>query len=433
MISNRVAGGVQSRETRRQNATLAPAEGCDVLTRPTQHPTDQVQMNTIKVLGTACLNWNLASVSDTLMSNKNIVMYLAFMASGFQAGTIAAQIEQIRAKITEEIRTSSTSSEKIFRGHLDIFRRRVKLLFLAGTLATVKNCAETIDRLRKATDDAEEQTKLLALKDELYTSRACRDDVDKYATLASELLGEYLECADDDEREKLEMKLYETITTYFGDGDEVFRSVDEMRVSCKWDCSLLKEQVQAIPRMVRDKLRSLENSLKKSHPPERIQRSSTNNGSVCTEADKRRGREREPAANATAPSPSPPKRASPPKRVSPLKRAHEEDGDDARVDQLEPEKKRRPRATSKPLPPPPEDDWKCPICLEVPRGQIHIKCSSGCTFCAECLEQAAALGDSCPMCREPYRTTRAAAHPIRNFPAERAIQDYRARFPGWGS
>ena len=431
MNSNRVAGGVKSRETRRQNATLAPADG-DIL--PTQHPTEtcQVQMNTIKVLGTACLNWNLASVSDTLMSNKNTVMCLAFAASGFQAETIAAQIEQIRAKITEEIRTSSTSLEKIFRGHLATFRRRVKLLFLAGTLATVKNCVETIDRLRKVTDDAEEQTKLLALKDELYTSRACCDDVDKYATLASELLGEYLGCADDGEREKLEMKLYETITTYFGDGEEVFRSLDEMRINCKWDCPLLKKQVQAIPSMVRDKLRALENSLKKSQPPERIQRNSTNNGSVCTEEDKRRGREREPAANATATAPSPRKRASPPKRVSPAKRARE-DGDDASVDHFEPKKKRSPRATSKPPPPPSEDDWKCPICLEVPRGQIHIKCSSGCTFCAECLEQAAALGDSCPMCREPYRTTRAAAHPIRNFPAERAIQDYRARFPGWGS
>ena len=119
------------------------------------------------------------------------------------------------------------------------------------------------------------------------------------------------------------------------------------------------------------------------------------------------------------------------KRVSPLKRAREDD-DDASVDQLEPEKKRRPRATSKPLPPPSEDDWNCPICLEVPRGRIHIKCSRGCIFCAECLEQAAAVGDKCAMCREPFGRTRASAHPIRNFPAERAIQDYRARFPGWG-
>ena len=126
------------------------------------------------------------------------------------------------------------------------------------------------------------------------------------------------------------------------------------------------------------------------------------------------------------------KRASPPKRVSPLKRAHEDD-DDASVDQLEPEKKRRPRAMSKPLPPPSEDDWKCPICLQVPRGQIHIKCSRGCIFCAECLEQAAVMGDKCATCREPFGRTRAGAHPIRNFPAERAIQDYRARFPGWGS
>jgi len=118
--------------------------------------------------------------------------------------------------------------------------------------------------------------------------------------------------------------------------------------------------------------------------------------------------------------------------ASPLKRAHEDD-DDARVDQFKPKKKRRPRATSKLLPPPSEDDWKCPICLEVPRGRIHIKCSRGCIFCAECLEQAAAMGDKCATCREPFGRTRAGAHPIRNFPAERAIQDYRARFPGWGS
>ena len=151
----------------------------------------------------------------------------------------------------------------------------------------------------------------------------------------------------------------------------------------------------------------------------------TSSRSDVAEGETSEQRRCEPEANATA-------TASPPKRVSPRKRAHYDD-DDASVDQLEPEKKRRPRATSKPLPPPSEDDWICPICLEVPRGRIHIKCSRGCIFCAECLEQAAAVGDKCAMCREPSGRTRAGAHPIRNFPAERAIQDYRARFPGWGS
>ena len=185
------------------------------------------------------------------------------------------------------------------------------------------------------------------------------------------------------------------------------------------------DSVRRVPRCMDSYVDRLRLRLSYLIGPAKRRAKCTSSRSDVAEGETSEQRRCEPAANATA-------TASPPKRVSPLKRAHEDD-DDASVDQLEPEKKRRPRATSKPLPPPSEDDWICPICLEVPRGQIHIKCSRGCIFCAECLEQASAVGDKCAMCREPSGRTRAGAHPIRNFPAERAIQDYRARFPGWGS